>query len=267
MTNIFSKEMSIFIKLFQFFALYPSSVLLKFYSVINFIATITIFISAFFICNVLQEDNSLSILVGGLVFVGILLTHLMNILQAFTSRNEQEEIHRKFDQIDMLLSSDLFININYADVRNRLLKKYSLISLILLSIHVVSITSVAINGLFFSYYIHLIFPVIVIRFRCIQNMFYIDLIKEKLQLLNQKLERDVIPQNHDKIFLIVKSFSKRDTKSMNTYDTIMVMKTVYGKIWDITNLCNDCFGYSLLFIVSVTHIIFVEFILSLLFLR
>lgn len=253
MSNIFSEEMSFFIKLFQFFALYPSSYLLKIYSVINFSATIMIFISAFFICNVLQEDNSLSVLVGGLVFVGILLTHLMNIFQAFTSRNEQAEIYRKFDQIDMLLSSDLFININYAAVRKRLFKKYSLISLILLSIHVVSIASVAINGLFFSYYIHLIFPVIVIRFRCIQNMFFVDLVKEKLQLLNEKLEKDVIQRNNDKIFLIVERFQKRDKKSLNTslYDTIMVMKTVYGKIWDITNLCNDCFGYSLLFIVSV----------------
>lgn len=256
MTNIFSEEMSIFIKLFQFFGLYPSNFLLKIYTVLNLLAIIMIFISAFFIAKVLQEDNSLSLLVGGLVFVGILLTHSMNIFQAFTSRNEQADIYRQFDQIDMMLSRDLFLNIdyNYSVVRRRLLKKYLLISLVLITIHIASITSVSINGLFFSYYIHLIFSVIVIRFRCIQNIFYVDLINEKLQLVNQKLEK-VIRRNHDKLFLIVERFQKRDMKSINTslYDTIMVMKTVYGKIWDITNLCNDCFGYSLLFIVSVTH--------------
>lgn len=241
----------------QFFGLFPSNNYLKFYSLLNFFITIAILISAFFIFPVLREENSLSLLVGGLVFVGILLTNLMNIFEAFISRKEQAKIYDKFDEIDKMLSNQLLININYKNICRRLLIKYALIAFVLLTIHAASIVSVVINELFLRYYIHLIFPVIIIRFRCIQNIFYVDLIKEKLNLLNTKLHKDVVQRNHEKILFVVEKFQapQREKKTINIslYDTIMTMKAIYGKIWDITNLCNDCFGYSLLFIVRIKY--------------
>jgi hypothetical protein len=210
---------------------------------------------------VLKEGNSLSILVGGLVFCGILGTHLTNIFQAYVSRNQQAEIYQKFDEIDTLLSNQLLTTINYSTVKRKLLIKYLLIAAIIMPIHALSIVNVAVTGLSFNYYVHLIFPAFIIRFRCVQCIFYIDLVKEKLLLLNKRIERDV-PQRQrgtiqmmqkDKLFIVAEKFQfSREIKGTNAslYDTLLVMKTIYGKIWDITNLCNDCFGYSLLFIVS-----------------
>lgn len=250
--NVFSEEMSIFIKLIQFFGLFPSNIFLQIYSLLNFVGTFVIFISAFYIFPVLREENSLSILVGGLVFVGILLTHLMNIFQAFTSRKQQAEIYHKFDDIDMLFSHQILVNSDYRIIRRRLFRKYLTIAIILMIIHTFSIVSVTIDGLFFRYYIHLIFPVIVIRFRCIQSMFYVDVVREKLELLNEKLNRDIIQKGNGKIIMVVEKFQAYRKKAFDNslYDTILAMKTIYGSIWDITNLCNDCLGYSLLFIVS-----------------
>lgn len=260
MKNIFSEQMSVFIKVFQGFGLYPTNKFLKFYSGLNFMVTVLLFISAFKIYPVLKEGNSLSTLVGGLVFVGILFTHLLNVFQAYISRHDQAEIYQKLDEIDTLLSNQLLVTIDYDTFKRKLLIKYFIISAILLPIHVISIVSVTLNDLFFSYHLHLIFPVIIIRFRCMQNMFYIDLVKEKLQLLNQRLERNVdrrvrdkLRFDKDKIFMVTEKFLlKREIKGSNTslYDSIVIMKTIYGKIWDITNLCNECFGYSLLFIVN-----------------
>lgn len=258
MKNIFSEQMTLFIRVFQCLGLYPSNKLLKFYSAFTFVIISLIFTSAFTIFPVLQEGNSLSILVGGMVFVGVLGTHMMIVFQAFITRNQQAEIYQKFDEIDTLLSNQLLVNINYKSVKRKLLIKYLLIAAIIMPIHVISIVSVTLNGLFFNYHVHLIFSAFIVRFRCVQSMFYIDLVREKLLMLNDRIERDVTRREpdkfqiqKDKIFIVAEKFSFKREKMNSLYDTLLVMKTIYGKVWDITNLCNDCFGYSLLFIVSL----------------
>lgn len=254
MANVLTEEMGLFIKIFQVMALYPSSFMLKIYSLLNFGVTVFIFISAFFIFPVLENDSSLSLLVGGLVFVGVLLTNLMNIVQAFFSVNQQTEIYRKFDQIDMMLANQLLIHTDYNKIRRQLIIKYTLMLLVLLAIHVVSIVSVTIYSVAFSYYVHLIIPVGAIRLRCIQNMFYVDLINEKIKSMNQKLN-DMINRNHDKMAYILFShkLQKFDVKekkiSSSLYEQIITLKQIYGKIFDVSNLINDVFGWSLLFVV------------------
>lgn len=259
MKNIFSEEMRIFVNIFQLFSLYPFSsnavgnVMLKFFSAFNIFLIAGIFFSAFFVFPVLQDSQDLSLLVGGLVFNGLLITHLINVLQAFTSRHDQSTIYQKFDEIDYMLQNHLLVNINYASLRQKLLFKYLIIELALTIIHVTSITSTVINNLFFSYYLHLILPIFVIRIRCIQNMFYVDLIKEKLDVLNKKLE-EIIVKNRDKVAFILVSeklqkFGKKDSKT-TLYDQLMTLKQIYGKVWDVSNLINDCFGWSLLAVVS-----------------
>ncbi|KAG5678830.1 hypothetical protein PVAND_008464 [Polypedilum vanderplanki] len=262
MYNVFTEEMNFFIKVFQLFGLFPSNFLLKVYSLICFGLTIATFICAFTVIPVLEDNNSLSLLVGGLVFVGVLLTHLMNVMQAFTSRNEQAKIYQKFDEIDLLLSNKLLVKVDYKSLRRRLIYKYTLIFITLAFIHVASIVSVTINKLFFNYYVLLILPVAIIRFRCIQNMFYVDLIKSKLHLMNTKLS-DIINRNDDKMafILFADKLQKRDKKriengTLSFYDQIMTLKQIYGKIFDVCNLINDCFGWSLLFIVTQ---FFIEF--------
>lgn len=264
MKNIFSEEMKFFINIFQFFSLFPFSsnvlteIFLKFYSVFNLLVIVMIFISAFFIYPVLEDSESLSLLVGGLVFIGLLITQFLNIFQAFMSRNEQMMIYQKFDEIDFLLQNQLLVNINYGRLRKRLLVKYFIILIIVLSIQGISIVSVTSNRIFFHYHLHLITPIFVIRIRCLQNMFYVDLIKEKLNLMNQKLE-DIIKKNHDKMAFILfadklQKFEKRDMKT-SLYDQLMTLKQVYGKVWDVSNLINDCFGWSLLAIVKFFHLL------------
>lgn len=260
--------MSTFVKIFQFFSLFPfssnvlTSILLKFYSVFNLLVIVAIFVSAFFIYPVLEDSESLSLLVSGLVIIGLLITHFLNIFQALTSRHEQMMIYQKFDEIDYLLQHQLLVNINYGRLRKRLFIKYVIIMIIMLGIQATSIASVTINGLFFRYYIHLILPIFIIRVRCVQNMFYVDLIKEKLNLINQKLE-DIIKKNRDKMAFILfadklQKFEKRDMKT-SLYDQLMTLKQVYGKVWDVSNLINDCFGWSLLAIVEFTFKLFFFF--------
>ncbi|CRL06940.1 CLUMA_CG019782, isoform A [Clunio marinus] len=85
-------------------------------------------------------------------------------------------------------------------------------------------------------------------------MFYVDLIKEKLNLVNNKLD-DTIRRNREKMAFAIytnklQRFDQRIEKRSSLYDQLMALKQVYGKIWDISNLINDCFGWSLLAIVT-----------------
>ena len=207
MKNIFSEELSGFVTIFQFFATFPSTgnplgnVLLKIYSLLNLFGIVCIFVSAFFINHVLEDNNSLSLLVGGLVFCGLLLCHSINVLQAYLSRNEQQMIYQKFDEIDYLLQNQLLVNIKYQDLRRKFYGKFLIVALILFTIHCASIVSVIMNKVLLRYYLHLIIPVTIIRIRCMQNMFYVDLINEKLMLMNQKLE-DIVHKNRGKVFFI-----------------------------------------------------------------
>lgn len=72
--------------------------------------------------------------------------------------------------------------------------------------------------------------------------------------MNQKLE-EIITKNRDKMAFILyadklQKFDKKDPKT-TLYDSLMTLKQIYGKIWDVSNLINDCFGWSLLAIVKL----------------
>lgn len=261
MTSVFSEEMSIFVRFFQLFSLFPISanallnVVLQFYSVVTLLLIVGIFISSFFILPILTESESLSFLVGGLVFIGLLFTHLINIIQGFTSRHEQLLIYQKFDEIDLLLQNQLLVGVSYAKLRKRLLFKYFIILTLVCGVHVTSLVAVTVtSGSDFRYYFYLIFPILIIRIRCIQNMFYVDLIKEKLMLVNFKLD-DIVRKNKDKMAFILfadklQKFNQKKSMKSSLYEQLMTLKQIYGKVWDISNLINDCFGWSLLTIVE-----------------
>lgn len=216
---------------------------------------IGIFTSAYFIYPILGASESLSGLVGGLVFNGLLITHLINLIQAYSTRKEQAEIYQKFDEIDYTLNNKLLVNINYQKMRQKLIFKNSIIMLIVSIIQAVSVSFAVKSGNMESYQLHLILTNFIIRLRCIQNMFYVDLMNYKLCLINKKLG-DIVNRNRDKLAFILypEKVSKNEFngvhKNSSLYDQLMALKQIYGKIWDVTNLINDCFGWSLLVIVT-----------------
>lgn len=81
-------------------------------------------------------------------------------------------------------------------------------------------------------------------------MFYVDLINEKLNLLNQKLD-DIVHKNKDKLAYVIfadklQDFNGKKPFKKSLYDQLLVLKQIYGRIWDVSNLINNCFGWSLL---------------------
>ena len=108
MKNVFADELSSFATVFQLFALFPysisplSTILLKLYSLASLLGFMFIVVSAFYINKILEDNNSLSLLVSGLVFIGLIITNLVNVIEAFLSRDDQKNIYQKCDEIDFM---------------------------------------------------------------------------------------------------------------------------------------------------------------------
>lgn len=286
--NTFHKEMHNFIIFFQLFAIAPFSknslynYLLIIYSFCSLFAIIMIFISGIFINDVIQE-NSLSALVGGLQFFGLILTHMIIVVQAFLTRQNQMEIIDKLTEIDNIFQNKLYIEIPYNKIRRKYVIKNSIIICILIIIKLYFIITLLISESSSNYYwLHCYYSILVIRLRCIQNMFYVDMIRDRLDYINEKLTGIVYhtKKNDIKFILLMdddkyqyRRGRKRNQQYPNnnnnnddyynsintkgpTYEQIIILKQIYGKIWDICNLINDSFGWSLL---AITTQYFIDF--------
>jgi 7tm Chemosensory receptor len=272
-TSRYSSEFTLFPTIFRVFALYPQAInrtiniFLTGYTVFILTGIVTLFIYGLFINSVLGASDSLSAMVETLVFIGVIFTSIINVIQAWFTRAEQFQINEKFDEIDDHIQDQMHHLIDHAVAKRKIYKKYALILLLLLIIQTVFYAyNINLNSI--RYWLTLTFPVFVLRLRCLQILFYLDSMNLKLQLLCDML-RVLVQQNQ-----IADYFQKREKlqtfKQINEYydfgakriskvpvfDQLVIMKQIYGKVWDISNLINDCFGWSLLVLIAQN---FIEF--------
>lgn len=100
---------------------------------------------------------------------------------------------------------------------------------------------------------HMVYSMLLIRVRCIQNIFYVDLLQERLQWLAEKIHSLAKSKDDDQNGIaLVENINKRENNSMQNahYSELLSLKRIYGRIWDTNCLLNDCFGWSLLAIVT-----------------
>jgi hypothetical protein len=78
--------------------------------------------------------------------------------------------------------------------------------------------------------------------------------------MNQKLG-DIVQRKHERVAFILcadklQKFnnSSKFNPKVSLYEQLMTLKQIYGKIFDVCNLINDVFGWSLLFIVRTFFI-------------
>lgn len=156
----------------------------------------------------------------------------------------------------------LSVDISGANIRRKFLWKIVSIVLFLVIGIALNIGALTFYEVPLGYLLHSLWPLVIIRARCIHNIFLVDLITEYLTYFNRILV-DIIASTVDKQELIQERFLIDYTKSdfrhlahKTPYMKLMVLKDVYGYIWDITNLINDTFGWSLLAVATQN---FIEF--------
>lgn len=238
--SVFSDELSGFVAAFQCLSLFPYSnnpiwnLLLKIYSILSILLALYIFTSAFYIHSLSENEDSVSALVSGLILAGLIITHLLNIFQSLISHKKQCCIYQIFDEIDYMFQHQLLVNIRYQNIRKYLWRKFIIIAILLISIKIVSIYY---SGEYIGYTLHTLISSLLIQYRCLQAIFYVDLVSDKLKLLNNKIE-NVADNSNIKISSILcchhSTLAGKKLGPQNDdliYDQILTLKQIYGRDW------------------------------------
>lgn len=265
----FSHEVRRFSYWFKCFGLSPFaeegswSVILLIYSGVLLAVTILLVCSAFFVANIFEQSSAgtLASLVGQLVFCGLIATNGIILLQAVIFRPEAKQIEERFDAIYSLMREKLLVDISANRMKSKSFWKLFSIIVFLVGGAAANICALVYYDEPLGYFLHSLWPIVIIRARCIHNIYLVDLITQYLTLFNGKLT-DIVARTAQEGLSpewIKMNYAQKDfgyLANRTPYSELMILKDVYGYIWDITNLINDTFGWSLLAVATQN---FIEF--------
>lgn len=245
--NIASMNFNGFIIMFRMLALYPVlpaksmvSRLLELYSLLMILYGCCITIYVFHICHY-YSGNTVYDIVGALKVFILIVTHISIVIHAFTSRKTQVDILKMFDHIDSVMVTQLFIKI----VPKSISKKFAWEQIAYIAILLASYTHYFIC---ISMYVDNFFVMPIIgttRMRCVQILFYVGLLQERLEMINDELSKIIKPPAYGH------SLFRKAILENENYEKIVILKNLYGCIWEISNMLNDCFGWS--FVIMATE--------------
>ncbi|XP_037038260.1 putative gustatory receptor 2a [Bradysia coprophila] len=261
-------ELRKYIFFFQLFALCPvgsnefQTYILGLYSLFHFVVLVALTIVAMFYSKVINDNNSISGMVAGLVFLAEIATHLIIILQAFVSRMDLKALLSELSDIDQIFQVQLRSPMDYKSLKRKYLFKFTVILLIskglLLSLLIFLAFSPSKSASLFWF--HLSYSIAVVNMRCIQNIFFVDLVRERLDFVNERLsEIAQRTSKKSKLILYVDTYdhrkqSKKPSPAHEEFNEMLALKQIYGMIWNASILLNNCFGWSVLAIVTRSFI-------------
>lgn len=239
-------SISKFLILFRLFCLAPKitnspliSVFLSIYSLLSVFGIVTLLTYTFALSNALTDD-SLVVVVCALLTLNVFITDLVVVTTAFQGRDKLIHILSHLEAIDKLFI-DQFQHIDLASrtIQPRYVKKYLLIILCICLSYLLCLISD--RSLDVVLALH---PLLIIRSRSVQILFFVDLIGARLTLLIDDLES---------VAHIYNTSNWDATTQEVSYQKIATLKSLYGELWSLTVEVNECFGWSLLFL-SVENI-------------
>lgn len=186
------------------------------------------------------SGNTVYDVVGALKVCTLIVTYTAILLQAFTSRNTQINILKMFDHIDSVMMEQLFMEIVPRSISKTLAwKQIAYIAIIF--------TSYAHFFISISKYSDDLFAIPIYgitRMRCVQILFYVGLLQERLETINMELSKIVLsPANGHSLY-------RKTILENENYERLVALKNLYGCIWEISNMLNDCFGWSFVIVAT-----------------
>lgn len=258
MTKFYTELYSIII-LFQLLSLAPISlnnsririVFIQILTIVSFLIIFITFLSAVFI-NGFVRQNSIQGISGGLVFIAILIAHLIIIIQSYVTRRKQLQMIENISEIDNKLRQKLG---TYCKSQQSYKRKVFTTFFVLMSTLIMAITLLALRNINYLFILQFVYPLIVIRVRCIQIIFYVDVLHDRLRIISDILrhflncEREMRHGAIKTIYYYVTD-NEGTVRRINRleYVELLTLKQIYSLVWDTSCLLNDCFGWSLLVI-------------------
>lgn len=237
---------------------YKSSLLL--YSIFSIFLVFAIFTSAIFVNQVL-DDDTLSAAVGYSFILSILSTHLIIVLESMFHRKTQLKLVQKFANVDHLFSTKLQFLISYRNQRVALLIRTSLLLGTLIAVKVGLVFHLYYQARLGIFWYHCFFSIWIMRLRCVQFLLFVYLLRARLILVNDKV-KEILNARHQYSGTTVNVWQPiTNTRNLafvldnsipkfSIYDRLLNLKQIYGELYEICELINITFGWSLLAIIT-----------------
>lgn len=243
--NIFIQEFKNFFLCFNIFSFFLLSHAKKYGALIKTclrIAKMLLCFSIFIIycfsdLKVFEGWKAMRSLSRHVVFFGHLLNLVVCIVNADLTTNHESKIFELFEKIDTELQFGLLVAIDYMEQKKPLYKKFGASFILLLFILIATIAIDYYERKPLIVYIAIRLAAGLVFVRCFQLVFYIDLTKKRMDMIETRLNQFLMTENTKQSFKLL-------------YKKIVAMKNIYRRIWQLTHHINKCFGLSLLVITT-----------------
>lgn len=185
------------------------------------------------------------------MIVGTIIAYAATLIQSYTTRNVQAQILENIRSIDNIFQFNLCMEPQHKrETRN--LNRHLLINFI-----ITTITSILYAFsctwtkpyLFVSYIAT--FTKYVYELKCIQLEVYLKMIDHRMKLMITYFSKNM---KSDKTDSWTQEFSSVIKIRSSRVERLITLKIIYSKLWRVSIMLNDCFGWSLLIIVVIKFI-------------
>lgn len=257
---VFFKQIRQLIILFIFFGLWSSwwpgskyKWILRIFSIYSVHQELMIVTSVIYSYD-LFKNHTLSAKVENCMYMIISLTHLVIVIESLVKRDAQVKLIQKFTLVDHLFSTRLKIRIPYKKEKcQTFVRNFTLLSIIILLKSVVSGYLHYHSKILISWYPAL-FSIWIMCLRTIQVILFVFVMRCRLMLINNELK--CIHSAFDMEAKYEDSRQRVFFSKYTAYNRIKILKKIYGELYEVYELVNEIFGWSIL---AITTQCFVDF--------
>lgn len=222
--------------------------LLRIYSICSLLSVLLLFAVSMYNTQ-FHTFTSIPNTVANILLVLVWIIHLMVAVESILKSNVQKQLIDKFEHVDELFKIKLNTRIAYQTEKCDLFKKNLTLSSLIMPIYIgVTIYLVSRNGSFDPMYLTT-YSFFVIRLRITQIILFVFLLRNRLNLINDKLKHisKVVRTPNTMATRSQRLIAIYSCSSLNfsNYETLTSLKEIYQELYDICDLINSAFGCSL----------------------
>lgn len=257
--TVFFDQMRNYIVYFQVFGLWSSwknhkyKMLLKAHSVFSITIVFFSYISAYFF-NQFFEKATLSSTISTGLFITVLIAHLIITIETFLRCCSQLALVQKFSVVDHMFNTKLLICIPYRKEKRDFFIRNSTLVFFVISVKIFVVAYTLAEERVVNFLYCLMYSNWIMHLRAIQVLFFVYLVRDRLFLIHKEIT-DVrnalatrINKNERQTVLLMQKLA---------FSRIYHLKKIYGELYEINELINKTFGWSLLAIMTQSFLDFI----------
>lgn len=200
--------------------------------------------------------------VANSLFVLVVITHFIIIVESIWQRKVQKRLIKEFIIVDEIFKTKLNIRIPYQKEKRKMFIIFSTVLLIVLPIEVAVTVYLFYNSHVYYIVFQSVYSMWIIRLRPMQVLFFVFLLRTRLNLMNEKLKMvaNIIKVKEggvrNRLNRGVATISGNSSSTLPIFDILLELKQVYTELYNINESINTAFGYSLLAIMTQNFVDF-----------